>query len=860
MRHKMTRTFLDYLRNSIGIRSFFSYKTYFANSLLFLLFINASIFSQTIAEKKASLGQTRPDLSQEAQKSLVQVNREMVEYQEELRQLSQIAMELYDNQVEDEQYELLLNRIQEIRQRILDIQENWRLMAIQGSKQEPYALWHQPEITLEQLVNDYGSQDYVYIMSAEIAGLHLSVDSNLPIPRTSWNEMLELILSQNGIGIKQLNPYLRQLYFMKQDNSGLNLITNDPNDLELYPNTVRAAFVITPDPAEVRRTAVFLENFTNPANTIIQVIGRDIIIVAQIGEIQDLLKLYEFMLDSTGKKEYRAIVLEKIDAEEMAKVLSAIFDYQPERKEVKQGRSLISEEALGLKIATMKSFPKVLFLIGTPQEICRAESIIQELEDQISEVREKTIFLYTTKHTDPEELAQVLQKIYELMIATNTGVNPEGFPPIPGSIPQNPTGVNANGQPTFGMEAPPQLPQSETNVPGQLLLPQTLYPIGLNYSPDTFPINVPPVLQANPREQRVRKERDNFIVDPKTSSIVMVVETDLLPKMKELIAKLDVPKKMVQLEVLLFEKRMNNTDNYGINLLRLGDGIAKNKDKAGVTFNQPLHSGIFDFIWSRTASSSFPAFDLIYQFLLTQEDITINTAPSVVTVNQTPAFISIQEEISVNTGVFQVETAKGVTLENAFARSQYGTTIKITPTIHMRDSDDPESYNTITLVSEVNFDTIVADEHNRPNVIRRNIQNEARIADGQTVILGGLRRKNMEDTKSYIPFIGEIPGIGKLFSHTSLRDQSTEMFIFITPKIIDDPACDFDQLRYEEMLRRPGDIPEFMCCLVAAREWEQNRLFKMWLETLFGREPDRCYTPDWQKGGCAQVRGEYDGR
>ncbi len=81
-----------------------------------------------------------------------------------------------------------------------------------------------------------------------------------------------------------------------------------------------------------------------------------------------------------------------------------------------------------------------------------------------------------------------------------------------------------------------------------------------------------------------------------------------------------------------------------------------------------------------------------------------------------------------------------------------------------------------------------------------------RIADGQTVILGGLRRKSTQDTKDSIPFLGEIPGIGKLFSSTEITDNSTEMFIFITPKIIADPIEDAERLKMEELKKRPGDV------------------------------------------------------
>ena len=43
-----------------------------------------------------------------------------------------------------------------------------------------------------------------------------------------------------------------------------------------------------------------------------------------------------------------------------------------------------------------------------------------------------------------------------------------------------------------------------------------------------------------------------------------------LVKIKDLLRKLDVPKKMVQIEVMLFEKRINNENSYGMNILKLG--------------------------------------------------------------------------------------------------------------------------------------------------------------------------------------------------------------------------------------------------------------------------------------------------
>ena len=76
------------------------------------------------------------------------------------------------------------------------------------------------------------------------------------------------------------------------------------------------------------------------------------------------------------------------------------------------------------------------------------------------------------------------------------------------------------------------------------------------------------------------------------------------------------------------------------------------------------------------------------------------------------------------------------------------------------------------------------------------------------------------------------------------------------------------------MRRRPGDIPEFLCSLVIARDIEKNRVLAGSMRLLFGPDPDRCTSPGyWKNPGCAPCNyenqfiintlpptGEYDGR
>lgn len=866
---------------------------YISSIVFFLLLMNSSclLFSQSIAEKKANLQSSESDLDQETDQFLIQINRETQEIHSRIQDLYDEVWDLYEDNAPPEQYQELLNQINDLKSYLYHLETTWRELITRGSKEtDGYGLWHAPDTTLEQLIIDYGSQDYVYLIPPDVGGIKLSIDSNLPIPRASWSEMLELILAQNGIGVKTLNPYLRQLYLLKQNNAHVKLVTNSREDLEVLPPETRVGYVLSPEPSEVRRTFSFLDKFTNPNTTTIQILGRDIILIGSIGDIQDLLKLYDFVAVNRGEKEYRLIPVYKVKAEEMAKILGVIFDQgdgpapvqslpssspnvpglpnRPRPPFNPQSPSPQSNDANGLRIIVLQNMAQALFVVGTREEVRKAEEIVRNVECQIGGARDKVVFWYTAKHSDADELADVLYRVYSLMINTGTGFENADNALVKSDNVQNKVVVVDNNK-----NAP--VPVAPIPPPPQKEPPPQLYQQEGFYQEGGYIVNPAP---AQPRvftETVANNDRDNFIVDVKTGAIVMVVEADALPKIKDLLRKLDVPKKMVQIETLLFEKIINRESSLGLNLLKIGADVACH-NHTGILFNNLFprdsdkavgaNAGVFEFFISRKARNcGIPGFDLAYKFLLNQDDVQINSNPSLMTINQTPATISVNEDISINTGIFEVETAKGVTLKDAFTRAQYGITISIKPTIHSADEEEEtppdQNFDYVTLETDITFDTIHGGHSDRPNVTRRHITNNVQVPDGDTVIIGGLRRKVCNDTREGIPFLGELPGLGKLFSITTLRESNTEMFIFITPHIVKDPKEQLHCLRQEMLCLRPGDVPYFLECVEEANYYARTRLMEGSMTLLFGRPRERYYVLDACGSDCSDENaGEYDGR
>lgn len=145
-----------------------------------------SASAQTIFEKKAGFSEVSSEMTPEMAQKLQEVNREIKNGHDELQRLYSRVAELYLSGASEADYQQLLVRINVVRKHIGQLQENWRELSVKTGHTEAYALWHQPETTLGQLVMDYGAEDYVYLMTPDIATMKLSVDSNLLIPRASW--------------------------------------------------------------------------------------------------------------------------------------------------------------------------------------------------------------------------------------------------------------------------------------------------------------------------------------------------------------------------------------------------------------------------------------------------------------------------------------------------------------------------------------------------------------------------------------------------------------------------------------------------------------------------------------------------
>jgi len=779
-----------------------------------MLICSGLLSAQTIEEKREAFRLQKDQ--KELRTFLDDLNKQLYKLRNQLEEKYDLVNEYYREEAKEEDFQDLLKEVNEIRNEIVDLEKEWRGLAVEETKKddEGYALWDQEETTLSQLIMEYGSTDYLYIVPPEILSMKIHMHSSIPIPRESWSDLLQIVLSHNGIGVKQLNPYTRQLYILKQDLIAVDNIINSPRDLMRVPAKSRVVYVFNPPPERIKGVSHFFERFRDPKMTFVYQVGYKIAIISSKEEVEKLLALYDAVWEKENEKTTRILPMSRISPDEMEKILKAYFGDSAQKTRI----GLTKGEGDDLIILPLKEEGS-LVLIGPKDMVERAERLIQDTQNQIEDPMEMTVFSYTCRHSDPLEVSDVLEKVYVSLIYSGI----RGEEPKP------------HGQPI----PPPRPLDPET---GQPVVPPLYGPPP--YSPVVSPLSV---VAASIESQKDKSHTTNFIPFPKTGTIMMVVRRDTLPKIKDLLRKLDVPKKMVQIEVLLFEKRIRNENNFGLNIFRLGSAATDTHEtgfrymtSGGTTpipsHSPPLRRGVVDFFLFRKASNAWPAFDIAYNFLMSQEDVRINAAPSVTTLNQTPAKIALVDEVSITNGASPVDSNAGVVFKESFSRADYGTTVVITPTVHEPEFPEEDTHY-VTLETNIQFDTIKKTSKNpdRPDVFKRNIENQVRVADGETVILGGLRQKMAEDASSKLPFLGEIPGLGKFFGDSRMTDEKTEMFIFITPKIIFDGKGELEKVRYAQLVKRPGDTPEFLERVEEAKKVQKKRLFDNSFKLLFGK-------------------------
>ena len=199
-------------------------------------------------------------------------------------------------------------------------------------------------------------------------------------------------------------------------------------------------------------------------------------------------------------------------------------------------------------------------------------------------------------------------------------------------------------------------------------------------------------------------------------------------------------------------------------------------------------------------------------------------SPSIATLSGKEARIIIGERYPYKE---KTQTTTGTTETTKFV--DIGTTLRVTPQV------SPDGYITMYVHPEVSSLTSSLDAG--PRIATREADATIRVRDGETIIIGGLIKRQDDRVKGRIPIIGHIPILGWFFTKASSDLTSTELVVFITPRIIRTP----EEMKAIEATRQKEVVVNIEGTgerVVVNQAWEEARDLEI-DEGLISRRKDK---------------------
>ncbi|MDO8954684.1 MAG: type IV pilus secretin PilQ [Gammaproteobacteria bacterium] len=260
-------------------------------------------------------------------------------------------------------------------------------------------------------------------------------------------------------------------------------------------------------------------------------------------------------------------------------------------------------------------------------------------------------------------------------------------------------------------------------------------------------------------------------LDARSNMLIIKATTMQLAQITQLIRRVDIPMRQVLIEARIAVIDRSAMQQLGVIMGNGSDALLQrlpgiNGAKIDLPVDNPAGSiGIHIGHWPDGSS-----IDLELQALEAQGQGEIISSPKLLVSDNQQASIEQGNEIP-----FQTSTSSGAT-QIEFKKAVLG--LEVTPHI--------SSDNQVLLDLQVNDDAIVNNETTAgqtPIIATSKLRTKVLVANGKTVVLGGIHIAETRHDRRGIPYLDAMPGVGWLFRHSTDVSRKTELVVFITPKI-----------------------------------------------------------------------------
>jgi hypothetical protein len=281
---------------------------------------------------------------------------------------------------------------------------------------------------------------------------------------------------------------------------------------------------------------------------------------------------------------------------------------------------------------------------------------------------------------------------------------------------------------------------------------------------------------------------------PRENTIVVTCDKAMKPSVLDVLSKLDIPPRQVEISARIFEVSQDFDYQHGAQMIanRLAtDGTQTASsvfstqrflDQISQPGNAPFQGGVISLM--KTFQEAGISVDASFQILADVGLIRVVSSPRMtVAAGQTGYMLAGQElpiqTASIVNGVLQISTTY----------KPVGVQLYITP---QAVGADRVKLHAISIVSSVSgFNVMPKISGQNPNQVLINPVIESReaetavtIDDGSTLVISGLRMSRTTTRENKVPGLGDLPLLGWLFKNHRSQQQLTDLYFFVTPTLL----------------------------------------------------------------------------
>ncbi|HEY9828719.1 MAG TPA: type IV pilus secretin PilQ [Stenomitos sp.] len=297
---------------------------------------------------------------------------------------------------------------------------------------------------------------------------------------------------------------------------------------------------------------------------------------------------------------------------------------------------------------------------------------------------------------------------------------------------------------------------------------------------ETFSVNYADTAGIAAQFASLKTDRGTITQDVRTNKVIVKDIPQALDDMRRLIQQLDVPEKQVMIEARIVEATSTFSRNLGVNWgVHFRDGSASflginslDTGFGGLTSAPPT---------AGTGTSAGGTMGISFGTLTSniQLDMRLNAAASagLIKIVSTPKVATLNNKTAKITQGQQIPYTSSTSdkVETKFIEAALA--LEVTPHINAN--------GTIGMKIDAKNDSPgTASTGGAPPINKKQATTEMLLRDGETTVIGGIYVDSDTEADDGVPFLMDIPFLGKLFKTNSKSKTKTELLIFITPRIL----------------------------------------------------------------------------